>query len=171
MSSKPYAAFISCIATLTANMLWAETSKLEQQVNQLRNECTGYVETGQFKGEDISAYSLETDYFNLKATAMKSFKVSRNGQVAHLFARHEVLCAGRSMNEFCGSSGCEYALIVTDNVFNLRGRFVEIVESSVGPVILLGRAGANCGPYSNAAPCVQAYIWDEDNRSLNAMGN
>ena len=171
MSSKLYAALITCIVTLTTSPLWAEMITLEQQINQLRNECAGYVELGRFKGEDISAYSLETDYFYIKADAIESFKISRNGQIAHLFARHEVLCAGLSMNDFCGSSGCEYALIVNDNVFNLRGRFVEIVESSVGPVILLGRAGANCGPYSNAAPCVQAYIWDEDNLSLNAMRN
>ena len=171
MSSKLYAALITWIVTLTTSPLRAEMSTLEQQINQLRNECAGYVELGRFKGEDISAYSLETDYFYIKADAIESFKISRKGEVGHLFAPHHVLCAGRSMNEFCGSSGCEYALIVDDNVFNLRGRFAEVVESSVGPVLLVGRAGANCGPYSNAAPCVQAYMWDEDNRSLNAMGN
>lgn len=171
MSSKLYAAFITFIVTFTASMLLAETSKLEQQLSQLQNECAGYVETGKFKGEDISNYSLDTDYFGVKDEAIKSFKISSNGRIAHLFARHEILCAGHYMNEFCGSSGCDYALIIKDDVFNLRGRFVEVVESSVGPVLLLGRAGANCGHQSNAAPCVQAYIWDQHNRSLNAIGN
>jgi len=160
-----------CLIILFPSVLCAEMSILEEIVLDLKEECAGYIQDGTFKGEDVTNYSLDGDYFYVSDQAIDSFMVSRTGRVAHLFSRHETLCADSAMNEYCGSSGCEYSLIINDNVFTLRGRFVEVVESSVGPVLLVGRAGANCGPYSNAAPCVQAHVWDEDNQSLNSMGN
>ena len=160
-----------CLISLFPAALCAEISTLEEVVLNLKEECAGYIQAGTFKGEDVSNYSLDDDYFDVGDGAVESFLISRAGRVAHLFSRHETLCADSAMNEYCGSSGCEYSLIINDIVFTLRGRFVEVVESSVGPVLLVGRAGANCGPYSNAAPCVQAHVWDEDNQSLNRMGN
>jgi len=162
---------LTFFVSITSSMAAAEMSTLEEIILDLKEECAGYIQDGIFKGEDVSNYSLEGDYFYVADEAVESFLISSAGRVAHLFSRHETLCADSTMNEYCGSSGCEYSLIINDNVFTLRGRFVEVVESSVGPVLLVGRAGANCGPYPNAAPCVQAHVWDEDNQSLNRMGN
>jgi hypothetical protein len=162
---------LTFLAGIFASTAFAEMSTLEEVILDLKEECAGYIQDGTFKGTDVSNYSLDDDFFLVGDGAVESFLISRMGRVAHLFSRHEALCADSSMNEYCGSSGCEYSLIINDNVFALRGRFVEVVESSVGPVLLVGRAGANCGPYSNAAPCVQAHVWDEDNQSLNRMGN
>ena len=162
---------LAFLVGITSSMAAAEMSTLEEVILHLKEECAGYIQDGIFKGEDVSNYSLEGDYFYVADEAVESFLISSAGRVAHLFSRHETLCADSTMNEYCGSSGCEYSLIINDNVFTLRGRFVEVVGSSVGPVLLIGRAGANCGPYSNAAPCVQAYVWDDGNQSLNTMGN
>ena len=163
--------FLTFLAGIIASTAFADMSTLEEVILDLNEDCAGYIQAGTFKGKDVSDYSLDDDYFDVGDGAVESFLISRAGRVAHLFSRHETRCADSAMNEYCGSSGCEYSLIVNDNVFTLRGRFVEIVESSVGPILLVGRAGANCGPYSNAAPCVQAHVWDEDNQSLNKMGN
>ena len=162
---------LTVLVGITSSIAAADMSTLEEVILDLKEECAGYIQDGTFKGKDVSNYSLDDDYFYVGDGAVESFLISRMGRVAHLFSRHETLCADSAMNEYCGSSGCEYSLIINDNVFTLRGRFVEVVESSVGPVLLVGRAGANCGPYSNAAPCVQAHVWDEDNQSLNRMGN
>ena len=163
--------FLTLLAGIIASSAFAEMSTLEEVRLGLKEECAGYIQDGIFKGKDVTNYSLDDDYFYIADGAVETFLISNAGRVAHVFSRHETRCADSAMNEYCGSSGCEYSLIVNDNVFTIRGRFVEVVESSVGPVLLVGRAGANCGPYSNAAPCVQAHVWDEDNQSLNRMGN
>lgn len=149
----------------------SENFTLEEVIQNIKEECANDIKYDSSKIPIASDYLINDNYFYVPHGAIETFIISESGIVAHLFSPHKSLCRNRPMNGLCGSSGCDYSLIVNNEEFNLRGKFVEIVNTSVGPVLLVGRSGSNCGLYSNAAPCVQAYIWDEENRSLNKMGN
>ena len=120
---------LAFLAGIISSMAAAEMSTLEEVILHLKEECAGYIQDGSFKGKDVSNYSLDDDYFYVAGGAVESFLISSAGRVAHLFSRHETLCADSTMNEYCGSSGCEYSLIINDYVFTLRGRFVEVHSS------------------------------------------
>ena len=133
----------------------------------------------EFKGENIkqddsilelSEEQLRAKFFLVPHDAVERFIIGTDGQVGHLVYREKLLCAGDTMNGYCGSGGCTRDFTINDKIYELHGGEPILVDANGKPVLLLGKSGANCNTGPNAAGCFQAYVWDEHFKQFNAFG-
>ena len=101
--------------TFFSSFASAENAKLNNVIEEQKMYCKSAVLNGEFKGEKIVGFDLsKEDYFVVSEEATEELVISKNGQKALFFYPHETTCAGKSMNDFCGSSGCSYSFIIRD---------------------------------------------------------
>ena len=172
--------FLNIILILLAPILSAEENALERALYDQWDYCWGAL-AGEYtlKGENIkqddsilelSEEQLRAKFFQVPDDAVEEFVIGKDGQVGHLVYREELLCAGKSMSEGCGSSGCTRDFVINNKIYELHGGEPILVDANGKPVLLLGRSGANCNTSPNAADCFQTYVWDEHFKQFNAFG-
>ena len=159
------------ILSLFATMANAEKSQIITLVEKQKSYCQGAILEGEFKGEKIVGFDLsKEDYFVVSEEATEELVISKNGQKALFFYPHETTCAGKSMNDFCGSSGCSYSFIINEKSYDAHGFGPFTAQNDAGEIFLMiGRSGGACGVTPNSQSCVQAFVWDEQYQSLNSF--
>ena len=159
------------IVSLLPTMATAENPKIIILVEKQKSDWQGAILEGEFKGEKIVGFDLsKEDYFVVSEEATEELVISKNGQKALFFYPHETTCAGKSMNDFCGSSGCSYSFIINEKSYDAHGFGPFTAQNDAGEIFLMiGRSGGACGVTPNSQSCVQAFVWDEQYQSLNSF--
>lgn len=157
--------------TFFSSFASAENAKLNNVIEEQKMYCKSAVLNGEFKGEKIVGFDLsKEDYFVVSEEATEELVISTNGQKALFFYPHETTCAGKSMNDFCGSSGCSYSFIINEKSYDAHGFGPFTAQNDAGEIFLMiGRSGGACGVTPNSQSCVQAFVWDEQYQSLNSF--
>ena len=119
---------------------------------------------------ELSEEQLRAKFFLVPDDAVERFIIGTDGQVGHLVYRENLLCAGDTMNGYCGSGGCTRDFAINDKIYELRGGEPILVDANGQPVLLLGKSGANCNTGPKYASCFQAFVWDERFKQFNAFG-
>jgi len=123
-----------CIATYIFSLAAkAENLNLPDiYIDRVRAECAKYVELGEFKVEPIAGYSKSRrGYFEIGEDAIETYTIGRetSGTDLYIISRHKMLCAGMTMNDQCGSSGCTYTLVTGGVEHVTRGGKPEVISA------------------------------------------
>lgn len=169
---------LNIMLILLAPILSAEESAFERALNAHWSDCLEAIYLNKLKGEFLfeqdtllsdSEKEIRKKYFHVPREAVEEFIIGRDGQVGSAIYRHELQCVGKTMNGYCGSSGCQTDFVVNDKIYTLRGGKPYLIQTSDRPILLIGRSGSNCNAGPNAAACIQAYVWDERWKQFNTM--
>ena len=77
--------------------------------------------------------------------AVEKLIISSKGRVAYALYWQDLLCGGKTMNNYCGSSDCPFDFVINKKIYELHGGTPPIVPDANGkPVVLVGRSGDNC---------------------------
>ena len=170
---------LTFILVLFSSSTLAEDNALERALNERWIECREGIFNNNFKGEPLledvvdiphAEHELRKKFFIVPDEAIEKFIIGKDGQAAYAVYREKILCAGKIMNQYCGSSGCTRDLAINDKIFELHGGEPILVDANGKPVLLVGKSGANCNTGPNAADCFQAFVWDEQFKQFNAFG-
>ena len=158
---------------------FAEENALGRALNERWFECHEAIYKNNFMGEPLledgvdipdTEHELRKKFFTVPDDAVEKFVIGKDGQAAYAVYREKILCAGKTMHGYCGSGGCTRDLVINNRIYELFGGAPFLVQAKNRPVILVGRSGSNCNAHPNAAPCIQAFVWDADAQTLNTMG-
>lgn len=158
---------------------FADDNALERALNERWFECHEAIYNNNFKGEPLledgvdipdTEHELRKKFFTVPDDAVEKFIIGQDGQPAYAVYREKILCAGKIMSGYCGSSGCTRDLAINDKIYQLHGGKPILVDANGKPVLLVGRSGSNCNTAPNAADCFQAFVWDEHFKQFNAFG-
>ena len=158
----------------------AEENALERALYDHWDYCWGAI-AGEYelKGLDLrqdasvlekSEVELREKFFSVPQDAIKEFVIGADGQVMHVIYRENLICAGETMNMYCGSGGCSRDFVINHDIYEIFGGKPSLVYANGRPVILVGRSGANCNTGPNSAACFQAFVWDESTQKFNTFG-
>lgn len=78
------------------------------------------------------------------------------------------LMCGKKPLGFCGSGGCELALLIDDKMYIERGWSPVNIQYNGHYLILIPLSGGMCGNISNGSPCFKVLAWDELEQELNS---
>ena len=121
--------------TFFSSFASAENAKLNNVIEEQKMYCKSAVLNGEFKGEKIVGFDLsKEDYFVVSEEATEELVISKNGQKALFFYPHETTCAGKSMNDFCGSSGCSYSFIINEKSYDAHGFGPGVCQRCCPPI-------------------------------------
>ena len=167
------------ILVLFSASAFADENALERALDALWFECHEAIYNNNFKGEPLledgvdipdTEHELRKKFFTVPDDAVEKFIIGQDGQQAYAVYREKILCAGKIMSGYCGSSGCTRDLAINDKIYQLHGGKPILVDANGKPVLLVGRSGSNCNTAPNAADCFQAFVWDEHFKQFNAFG-
>lgn len=78
------------------------------------------------------------------------------------------LMCGKKTLGFCGSGGCELALLLDEKIYIERGWSPVNIQYNGHYLILIPLSGGMCGDVPNGSPCFKVLAWDELERKLNS---
>jgi len=172
--------FISFIFVFLAFPVVAKEIALERALYEHWYHCWGalageYELKGLDLGQDASVLEksegeLRGKFFSVPHDAIKEFVIGTDGQVMQVIYREKLVCAGETMNMYCGSGGCTRDFIINQDIYEIFGGKPSLVYANGRPVILVGRSGANCTTGPNSAACFQAFVWDQSTQKFNTFG-
>ena len=148
---------------------WSSTTRNEQSIIAKwtgENICA----LGVDRFYSISEVELREKFFSVPQDAVKEFVIGADGQVMHVIYRENLICAGETMNMYCGSGGCSRDFVINHDIYEIFGGKPSLVYANGTPVILVGRSGANCNTGPNSAACFQAFVWDQSTQKFNTFG-
>ena len=157
------------LCTLAQKVGAEEYGLLPEYIKAIREECVQYVDTGVFKGERTTVYTTpKKDFFELGEGAIETHTVGNKfGRVTlYIVSRHKFLCAGSTMNDQCGASGCTYTLIANDSLEEIRGRKPQVVSAFQENILLIPSYHDNCRASSKETMCIEAWTWDSRLQAL-----
>jgi hypothetical protein len=142
---------------------------VEAYIAETRAMCAQQVDAGEFKGEPTTGYSTsDDDFFVVTDGAVKTYRIGSvtRSQPLYIISVHEMLCAGTTMNGFCGSSGCEYTIIAGEQRYDMRGGEPQVVTAYGQTILLIAVYPKDCGASSIETLCLEAWTWDQRARGL-----
>ena len=167
--AKTSAKIFLTLCALTQNVAAEDYELLAAYINATREECRQYVDTGVFKGKPTTGYSTSNeDFFEFGEGAIETHTIGNDlgGLTLHILSRHQILCAGSTMNDRCGSSGCTYTLIANNGLTEIKGGKPQIVPAFQQNILLIPTNHDNCGASSEETICIEAWTWDERLQAL-----
>ena len=109
----------------------AEENALERALYNHWEYCWGAI-AGEYelKGLDLrldafvlekSEVELREKFFSVPQDAIKEFVIGADGQAMHVIYREELICAGETMNMYCGSGGCSRDFVINHDIYEIFG--------------------------------------------------
>lgn len=171
MTNGPRTLAALCIATCIFSLeATAENLNLpDTYIDRVRAECAQYVELGEFKGEPTAGYSTSRGgYFELKDDAIETYTIGSetSGMDLYIISKHKMLCAGTTMNDECGSSGCAYTIFAGGIEYVSHGAEPKVISAYGQNILLIATHNQHCGASSIGTLCVEAWTWDPDASKL-----
>ena len=107
----------------------AEENALERALYNHWEYCWGAI-AGEYelKGLDLrqdasvlekSEVELREKFFSVPQDAIKEFVIGADGQAMHVIYREELICAGETMNMYCGSGGCSRDFVIGKDIYEI----------------------------------------------------